>query len=210
MTRHTGEVTLRALLIQRAARLQDRPAFTCAPWPTLSYAQLRNRAEGVGLGLLANGVPEATFAAGHGPWDWMAELAAATAGVRWDPAAAPLDPAVLGGPRFNDEHGRGPLHDREDAVDEATPFTATLTHGECLRRLARLNGALGWDHETVMTLPLEAWGTPVLRGALWSALYAGAHAVLAPRPEPPGRLARWLGATPPPAFDPAPFQALGL
>ena len=203
-------MTLRALLIQRAARLQDRPAFSGAPWPTLSYAQLRNRAEGVGFGLLAEGIPEATFATGHGPWDWMAELAAAVAGVPWDPAAARLDPRVLGGPRFNDDHGRGPLHDREEAVAEDTPFAPGLTQGELLRRLVRLNQALGWDHDTVVALPLEAWGSPALRGALWSALYAGAHAIVAPAPPPPGRLARWLGPKPAPAFDPAPFLTLGL
>lgn len=204
-------MSLRTLLIQRAARLQDRPAFSCAPWPPLSYAQLRNRAEGVGFGLLAEGAPGATFATGQGPWDWMAELAAAVAGLRWDPEAPPLSAEVLGGPRFNDDRGRGPLHDREEAVDGETPFTATLTQGELLRRLARLNTALGWDHETVVTLPLEGWGSPALRGALWSALYAGAHAVVAPAAPPPGRLARWFGPPPAaPAFDPTPFRDLGL
>ena len=53
-------------------------------------------------------------------------------------------------------------------------------HRELLRRLKRLNGLLGWDHSTEVILPIEQLGTPGLRGALWSALYAGGHAVLAP------------------------------
>lgn len=203
-------MSLRTLLIQRAARLQDHPALTCPPWPALSYAQLRNRAEGVGFGLLAEGIPEATFATGHGPWDWLAELGAAVAGLRWDPAAPPLPAEILGGPRFNDDRGRGPLHDREDAVDGDTPFTGPLTQGQWLQALTRLNGRLGWDHDTVVHLPLDRWGTPELRAALWSALYAGAHAVVAPPAPPPGRLARWFGAPPPPPFDPTPFRDLGL
>ena len=55
--------TLRDLLIQRAARLQGRPALTAPEWGTLTYAQLRNRAEGVALGLLASSPPRAAASA---------------------------------------------------------------------------------------------------------------------------------------------------
>ena len=64
---------------------------------------------------------------------------------------------------------------------------------ELLRRLRRLNGRLGWDHETRITLPLDQLADPAVRGALWSALYAGSGAVLAAKA---------------PGWDPAPFQGL--
>ena len=61
--------TLRDLLIQRAARLQGRPALTTPDWGTLSYAQLRNRVEGVALGLLATDPPSTVFCGTGTPWD---------------------------------------------------------------------------------------------------------------------------------------------
>ena len=75
--------TLRDLLIQRAARLQDRPALTALDWGTLSYAQLRNRVEGVALGLLAAEPPSTVFCATGTAWDWAAELAAAASRPSW-------------------------------------------------------------------------------------------------------------------------------
>jgi hypothetical protein len=170
--------TLRDLLIQRAARLQDRPALTTPDWGTLSYAQLRNRAEGVALGLLAGEAVPAVFSVTGTAWDWLAELAAAASGLAWDPAGQAVPSEILGGSRFNDEGGRGPYHDREQGVQTSTSFTAALTHGELMARLRRLNVELGWDHDTVVELPLARLGDSPVRAALWSALYAGAHAML--------------------------------
>ncbi len=202
-------MSLRALLIQRAARLQQRPAFSCPPWPTLDYAAFRNRVEGTGFGLLTEGL-EACHAATGTPWDWAAEVAAAAAGLRWDPTAPALPARVLGGTAFHAEDGRGPFHDRESHVTEDTPFTATLTHGELLRRLARLNVRLGWDHDSTVRLPLASWGTPALRGALWSALYAGAHATFAPEAAPAGTFTQWFASKPEPVEALEPFAELGL
>ncbi len=185
--------TLRDLLIQRAARLQGRPALTTPDWGTLSYAQLRNRVEGVALGLLATDPPSAVFCATGTPWDWTAELAAAASGLTWDPTGQPVPPEVLGGPRFNDEAGRGPYHAREQLVGAATPFTAGLDHAELMVRLRRLNVQLGWDHDTRVELPLVGLGEAAPRAALWSALYSGGHAV--------------LGVVP---WDPRPFGGLWL
>jgi hypothetical protein len=184
--------TLRELLIQRAARLQGRPALTAPEWGTLTYAQLRNRAEGVALGLLAEAAPEPVFSATGTPWDWAAELAAAAAGLTWDTAGGAVSPEVLGGGRFNAEAGRGPFHAREQVVVAATPFTAGLNQGDLMGRLRRLNVQLGWDHDTIVDLPLTHLGSAPVRAALWSALYAGAHATL-----------RAL-----PAWDPQPFRTL--
>lgn len=170
--------TLRDLLIQRAARLQGRPALTTPDWGTLSYAQLRNRAEGVALGLLATDPPPAVFCATGTPWDWAAELAAAASGLAWDPAGRPVPAEALGGPRFNDEAGRGPYHAREQLVGAATAFTAGLDQAGLMARLRRLNVQLGWDHDTRVELPLAQLGEAPLRAALWSALYAGGHAIL--------------------------------
>jgi hypothetical protein len=172
--------TLRDLLIQRAARLQASPALTAPDWGTLSYAQFRNRAEGVALGLLAEEPLQTVFSATGTPWDWMVELAAAASGLAWDPAGPPVPSAVLGGPRFNDEGGRGPYHDREQVVMASTLFTANLDQGELMVRLRRLNIELGWDHATRVELPLDRIGEAPVRAALWSALYAGAHAALEP------------------------------
>ncbi|HJW34757.1 MAG TPA: hypothetical protein VJ505_15525 [Holophagaceae bacterium] len=202
-------MTLRLLLIQRAARLQQRPAFSCAPWPTIYYAGFRNRVEGVGFGLLAANL-EAVHASTGTPWDWMAELAAAAAGLRWDPAAPPVPAGILGGEAFNAEAGRGLFHDREAQVTEDTPFTSTLSQGEFHRRLARLNLHLGWDHDTVARLPHAAWGTPALRGALWSALYAGAHAVLVTESDAAKKAGGWFAPKPVPLEDLEPFSELGL
>jgi hypothetical protein len=64
-------------------------------------------------------------------------------------------------------------------VLEKTLLAPGLSHGELLARLRRLNGQLGWDHTTTVSLPMDQLSTPEARGALWSALYAGSHAVLA-------------------------------
>ena len=200
--------TLRDLLIQRAARLQERPALTAPGWGTLSYAQLRNRVEGVALGLLApSGDPPPTlFSATGTAWDWAAELAAAAAGLGWDRAGWIVPMEILGGPHFNADEGRGPYHRREQQVEPATPFHAGLSQGEVLRRLARLNHPLGWDHETTAVLPLDRLGDPALRAALWSALYGGTHAVLeAPAPAPRGGLLGRFRPAARPAWDPEAF-----
>jgi hypothetical protein len=187
--------TLRALLIQRAARLQGWPGVTAPGWGTLPYPAFRNRVEGVALGLMAREPePGAAIHSARGDvWDWASEVACACCGLRWDPAGEPVDPAILGGPRFNDEAGRQPYHDRDHDLAPGTPFLGTLDHGELLTRLRRLNGKLGWDHATEFTLPATALGTPEGRAALWCALYGGSHAILD------------AGAK---GWDPEPFRAL--
>ena len=170
---------LRQLLIQRAARLQGRPALTAPGWGTLSWGAWRNRVEGVALGLMAEATPPAAVAIqGSSPWAWAAEVAAACAGIRLDPAAPPPDAAILGGARFNDDHGRRAYHDREESLDAETPFDARLTQGDMMRKLQRWNRTLGWDHDTELRLPLAELGTAAARAALWNALYAGAHTML--------------------------------
>jgi hypothetical protein len=196
--------TLRDLLIQRAARLQDRPALTTPDWGTLSYARLRHRAEGVALGLLALGPPRAVFSATGTAWDWAAELAAAASGLAWEPDGLRVPTEALGGPRFNDEEGRGPYHAREEAVAEATPFSGGLAQGELVTRLRRLNVRLSWDHTTDLHLPLAHLAEPTLRAALWSALYAGAHVTLGGPSEAPDRFL-WRGERVPSPWDPGPF-----
>jgi hypothetical protein len=188
--------TLRALLIQRGARLQERPALTAPGWGTLLYPALRNRVEGIALGLMAAAPAPGTpvGAATGGPWDWACEVAAACCALRWDPAGAPVAPAILGGPAFNREEGRQAYHDRERDLDPGSPFTGALTHGELLLRLRRLNGHLGWDHESEIVVPLAALPTSGGRGALWSALYAGGHALLTDAPRG--------------SWDPGPFADL--
>ena len=199
--------TLRDLLIQRAARLQDRPALTAPAWGTLSYAQLRNRAEGVALGLLADTPATAVFSITGTAWDWIAELAAAASGLAWDATGQSVPSDVLGGPRFNHEAGRGPYHAREQTVQASTPFIPGLEHGELMARLRRLNVQLGWDHATQVDLPLISLGDAPVRAALWSALYAGGHAVLQmDRPVPTGLWSRFQ--PPGPFWDPAPFKDL--
>lgn len=203
--------TLRDLLIQRAARLQERPALTAPGWGTLSYAQLRNRVEGVAFGLLGDGDPPSVQFSNTGtPWDWIAELAAAASGLAWEATGRPVPPAVLGGPLFNAEAGRGSYHGRERVVEATTPFHAGLTQGEVMARLARFNHRLGWDHETTIHLPPDRLGEAEVRAALWSALFGGSHAVLGPAG--PSRRAGWrrlLGAPEalPPEWDPAPFRS---
>ena len=197
---------LRKLLIQRAARLQERPALTSGAWGTLSYGQFRNRVEGVALGLMADDAPTgaAIFCDTEGPWDWACEVAAACCGLRWDRAGARVAPDILGGPGFNDEHGRGPYHEREHEVQEDTLFAGNLDHAAMLLRLQRLNRTLGWDHDTRVDLPLAGLGEAPLRAALWSALYAGAHAAIGEAdPEQTGLLARFRRPKAP--WDPAPF-----
>ena len=197
--------TLRRLLVQRAARLQERPALTAPGWGTLSYGQFRNRVEGVALGLLAAPCPTGTavFLTEPSPWTWAAEVAAACCGLRWEAEGECLDPALLGGTRFNSEEGRGPYHDREDAVHGGLPFHGGLDQEAVLARLVRLNGRLGWDHDSRIALPLEHLATPEVRAALWSALYAGAHADFGPAGSGPRR---WFSRVEAPApFDAAPF-----
>ena len=190
--------TLRDLLIQRAARLQERPALTTPEWGTLSYGQLRQRVEGIALGLLAGSRAPAWYSATGSAWDWVAELAVAASGGLWDPLGQPLSPEVLGGPRFNHDSGRGPYHALEQSLSEATPFAVGLTQGQWLTRLHRWNDRQGWDHDTQLALPLDRLADAAVRAALWCALFAGAHATLMP----PVRQR--------PTWDPAPFLDLGL
>ncbi|HJU84402.1 MAG TPA: hypothetical protein VJ600_09340 [Holophagaceae bacterium] len=203
-------MTLRQLLIQRAARLQERPALTAPAWSTLGYGAWRNRVEGLGLGLLADGTPPgaAVFARRGDAWDWAAEVAAACCGLRWDSEGQVMDPALFGGPRFNDEHGRRAYHDREELVTAGTPFHRGLDQGEVMLRLQRWNRRLGWDHDTEVRVPLARLPEPEVRAALWNALYAGAHAVLTPGEEAPSK--GWLGRLRrggvAPSWDPGPFE----
>jgi len=173
--------TLRHLLIQRAARLQERPALTTPEWSTLNYFQFRNRAEGVALGLMAQPLAsDAVFSAAGTAWDWISEIAAACCGLQWDPAGMEIAAPIQGGVRFNDEGGRQAYHDREPDLNADTLFLPGISHGELLRRLQHLNRRLGWDHDTRLTLPVAAVPTPEGRATLWSALFAGAHAELVP------------------------------
>ncbi|MBK8792680.1 MAG: hypothetical protein IPN59_05885 [Holophaga sp.] len=200
--------TLRHLLIQRAARLQDLPAFSAPEWGTLNYFQLRNRVEGVALGLMASPLPEAGFfASTNTPWDWICEVAAACCGLPWTVRGEPVVPEILGGCRFNDENGRQPYHDREEAVLETTPFLGALSQAHWLQRLQRLNGELGWDHTSTVAVPMAALGTEGGRGALWSALFAGGHARLVLAQKPTG-FDRILGKREKEGWNPAPFQSL--
>ncbi len=171
--------TLRHLLIQRAARLQERPALTAPEWGTLDYFQFRNRVEGVALGLMAR-LPAgiSVFSATGTAWDWISEIAAACCGLRWDSAGAEVEAPLQGGARFNDEAGRQAYHDREHDLEADTIFQRGISQGDLLRRLQRLNGRLGWDHETRLILPIASISTGEGRAALWSALFAGAHAEL--------------------------------
>lgn len=185
--------TLRDLLIQRAARLQERPALTAPGWGTLSWTAWRSRVEGVALGLLAQDLPPGSpvHSATGGPWDWASEVAAACSGLRWEAGGSAVESAVQGGARFNADAGRGPYHERERLLHAATPFLPECTHGELLARLRKLNGALGWDHETAIRIPPAELSTTVVRAALWSLLYAGGHAILdheQPRPGKTGGL----------------------
>jgi hypothetical protein len=197
--------TLRDLLIQRAARLQDRAALTSPDWGRLDFIQLRNRAEGIAFGLLAEmGLPDSVFAATGSTWDWAAELAAAASGLAWDPAGWPIPSDILGGSRYHSDAGRGRYHGREGAVSEETLFHRGLVQGEVLHRLAHLNDRLGWDHETEVHLPFDRFGEPAFRATLWSALYGGSHAMII-FPERPGFLARQKRA-PEHEWDPSLFS----
>lgn len=198
---------LRNLLIQRAARLQERPAITAPAWGTLDYSRFRNRVEGVALGLLGAPCPVGTAlsCATGTPWDWAAEVAAACCGLRWEPDGGSVAAEILGGPRFNDEGGRGPYHDREREVDGSTLFAAGLDHAEMMLRLQRMNRKLGWDHETVVRFSKPGMGTEEVRAALWCALYAGCHAILEDAPTAPTGFFR-RKAAPSETFDPTLFS----
>lgn len=200
--------TLRQLVIQRAARLQGAPALASAAWGPLTYTQLRNRVEGVALGLMAEApAPALAVHARTGtPWDWVAEVAAACCGLAWLPQGAPIPPEVLGGSAFNDERGRQAYHDREEDVEPDTPFLPGWTQGSWLAQLQRLNRSLGWDHRTVLVLPPDALGGPEGRAAAWSALYAGAALRLEVPPPRRGWFGRPLAAEP--SWDPAAFAGL--
>ena len=179
---------LRQLFIQRAARLQARPALTAPDWGTLSHGAWRNRVEGIALGLMAEVPPPAAiFSETGNAWDWALEVAAACAGIAWEAAAPRADPILFGGSRFNDENGRRAYHDREESLGPGTPFDGIRTHGDMMLSLQRWNRRLGWDHDTVLSLPLAEIGTEPGRAALWNLLYAGAHAVLAEDPLPASR-----------------------
>ena len=197
---------LRNLLIQRAARLQERPALTSPAWGTLDYSRLRNRVEGVALGLLASECPVgmAIFSATGTPWDWAAEIAAACCGLRWESPGAIVSPEILGGIRFNDERGRGPYHEREHEVAGSTCFSGEHDHAAMMQVLRRMNRVLGWDHETVVRFPVAQIGTREVRAALWCVLYAGSHAILDEVPPPRKGMFRSRDVNPT-AFDPAPF-----
>ncbi|HTL99392.1 MAG TPA: hypothetical protein VL181_11375 [Holophagaceae bacterium] len=200
---------LRQLLIQRAARLQDRPALTAPGWGTLSCGAWRNRVEGVALGLMAQEPPPESVSSRTGTaWDWALEVAAACAGLRFDPAAPEADAAALGGARFNDDHGRRAYHDRENTLDADTPFDARHTHGDMMLRLQRWNRKLGWDHDMALRVPLSALPTEAARAALWNLLYAGGHAVLMEDgPSAPRGLSRLLTrGSAAPAWNPALFD----
>lgn len=197
---------LRALLIQRAARLQERPAFTAPAWGSLNYSQFRNRAEGVALGLLALDCPTGTlfFSSTGSPWDWASEVAVACCGFQWESTGTTVAAEILGGAHFNDENGRGPYHERDRELADGTLFSAGLDHATMLQRLQRMNRLLGWDHESVVSLPLAQMGTREIRAALWCVLYAGSHAILQEDPLPsPSRSNR--RSVQPEVFEPAPF-----
>lgn len=197
---------LRALLIQRAARLQERLAFTAPPWDALNYSQFRNRVEGVALGLMASAWPLETpiFCATNTPWDWAAEVAAACCGLRWEKDGMHVPAEILGGTRFNDEQGRGAYHERDHEVNGKTLFTGTLDHAGMLQKLQRMNRLLGWDHESKEYFPPDQIGTPAVRAALWCVLYAGGQGILEDRFQPRTGIFRRLAA-PRPVFNPAPF-----
>ena len=169
--------TLRHLLIQRAARLQGRPALTTPEWGTLSWAAWRNRVEGVAMGLLATPLPMGTpvHTLDPGPWAWAAEVAGACCGLVWVKDGKVVPPSILGGSDFNSEEGRGPYHDREHELLPETPFTEGLTHQDLLVRLQAWNRRLGWDHDCTVTIASDQTKTLEGRAALWCALYAGAH-----------------------------------
>lgn len=187
--------TLRDLLIQRAARLQEHPALVAPGWGHLSYFQLRNRVEGLAFGLLARGGSGPFLSQSGTAWDWIAELAVAASGLTWEDSGQLLPLELYGGAGFHDEAGRGLYHAQEKEVGEDTPFRGELTHGLLMGRLRRLNGRLGWDHDTRLGLPLANLGTPAMRAALWSLLYAGGCAELmaGPPSQPPWEEDSFMG-----------------
>lgn len=201
---------LRQLLIQRAARLQSRPALTAPGWGTLPHNAWRNRVEGLALGLMGEDPPPpSTFSRTGSAWDRALEVAAACAGIPWLESAQPADAALFGGLRFNDENGRVAYHDREEHLSAETPFDGRLTHGDMMLRLQRWNRTLGWDHDTVLRLPLSALHTEAGRAALWNLQYAGGHAILLQEAPPVSKGWRGLFKKPMEAtpWQPAVFEA---
>lgn len=200
--------TLRQLLIQRAARLQERPALSCRAWGTLNYSQYRNRIEGVALGLMADkpAVGELVFMdqkdlgwfnayeqleqflAIQEPWSWICEVAAATCGLVWNLEGYRINPSIAGGALFNNELGRGEFHNRDQEINKATLLTLTHSHAQMLSKMQRTNSILGWDHKSEIHLPIEHLTTPVGRAMLWNGIYGGSHIIL----KDPPRLSRWL------------------
>lgn len=200
---------LRQLLIQRSARLQSRPALTAPGWGTLSHGAWRNRAEGLALGLMAGDPPpSSTFSRTGTPWDWALEVAAACAGIPWIKTAPQADTALFGGARFNDENGRRAYHDREEHLTADAPFDARHTQGGMMLSLQRWNRRLGWDHDTVLRLPLSALPTEAGRAALWNLQYAGGHVVLMDAPSTPSHgLGRFFKRMPDtPEWNPSLFE----
>ncbi len=191
--------TLRHLLVQRAARLQDRPALSCKAWGTLNYSQFRNRVEGVALGLMATSQSigtlyytgergEANNIHDHAeidiqrptyePWIWIAEVAAIACGFIWSSQGDLISPSILGGRHFNNEEGRGPFHDRDAELTGSCFAVPGLSHQQILLRMQRENEKLGWDHTTKLELSQPDVTTSNGRALLWNALYAGSHVVL--------------------------------
>lgn len=200
---------LRQLLIQRSARLQSRPALTAPDWGMLSHAAWRNRVEGLALGLMAEEPPpSSTFSRTGTVWDWALEVAAACAGIPWIGTTPQADAALFGGARFNDERGRRAYHDREEHLDAEALFDARHTQGGMMLALQRWNRRLGWDHDTVLRLPLSALPTEAGRAALWNLQYAGGHAVLldAPTEAPRGFGRLFKGASAVPEWNPTLFE----
>ncbi len=68
--------SLRALLQQRAARLQERPALSAPGWGTLDWTAWRARVEGLAFGLMDLPAGTPVHCAPGGPWAWAAEVAA--------------------------------------------------------------------------------------------------------------------------------------
>jgi hypothetical protein len=131
-------------------------------------------------------VPSSDSGSPDGPWSWIAEVAVIACGFVWSPQGNPIDSSVLGGPRFNDEEGRGPFHDRDHQITGSCLAVSGLSHKDILLRLQRENDKRGWDHTTKLSLSCSDATTASGRALLWNALYAGSHVILT-EPELPSR-----------------------